>query len=88
MRVRPVLPHEASQPVAVTCATDGSSVQVVLPEREFSKPAIAATSKPDAKAYEFDACLPGSTTQAELFDVCGISDLVEAAVDGYNVTGA
>lgn len=25
--------------------------------------------------------------QAELFDVCGISDLVEAAVDGYNVTG-
>lgn len=25
--------------------------------------------------------------QAELFDVCGISDLVDAAVDGYNVTG-
>lgn len=25
--------------------------------------------------------------QAELFDLCGISDLVEAAVDGYNVTG-
>lgn len=25
--------------------------------------------------------------QAELFDVCGLSDLVESAVDGYNVTG-
>jgi hypothetical protein len=63
VRVRPVLPHEASQPVAVTCSTDGSSVQIMLPEREFSKPALAASSKPDAKSYEFDACLPGSTTQ-------------------------
>lgn len=27
------------------------------------------------------------TTQAELFDVCAIRELVEAAVDGYNVTG-
>jgi hypothetical protein len=63
VRVRAVLPHEALQQVAVTCSSDGSSVQVVLPEREFSKPAIAASSKPDAKAYEFDACLTGSTTQ-------------------------
>lgn len=63
VRVRPVLPHEVSQPVAVTCSKDASSVQIALPEREFSKPAIAASSKPDAKAYEFDACLKGSTTQ-------------------------
>jgi hypothetical protein len=26
--------------------------------------------------------------QAELFDVCGISELVDAALDGFNVTGA
>lgn len=26
-------------------------------------------------------------TQAQLFDVCGMADLVEAAVDGYNATG-
>jgi hypothetical protein len=25
--------------------------------------------------------------QAELYDVCGISELVDAALDGYNVTG-
>lgn len=67
VRVRPVLPHEASQQVAVTCSSDGSSVQIALPEREFSKPAIAASSKPDAKAYEFDACLTGNTTQVRCF---------------------
>lgn len=63
VRVRPVLPHEASQQVSVTCCSDGASVQVVLPEREFAKPAIAASTKADAKAYTFDACLTGSTTQ-------------------------
>jgi hypothetical protein len=125
VRVRPVLPHEASRPVAVTCAPDGSSVQVTLPDkRETSKPALAASTRPDAKVYEFDACLPGHTTQvrvsaaacivclaahvhcvctrvstslavsctlcccqAELFDICGATDLVDAAVDGYHVTG-
>jgi hypothetical protein len=70
VRVRPVLPHEATQQVAVTCSSDGSSVQVMLPEREFSKPAIAASSKPDAKAYEFDACLTGSTTQVSPAGLC------------------
>jgi hypothetical protein len=39
------------------------SLQVALPEREYLKPALAASTKPDAKAYEFDACLNGSTTQ-------------------------
>jgi hypothetical protein len=61
--VRPVLPHEASQQVSVTCSSDGASVQVLLNEREFAKPAIAASTKVDAKAYTFDACLTGSTTQ-------------------------
>lgn len=61
--MRPVLPHEASQQIAVTCGSDGGTVQIQLPEREFTKPAIAACSKPDAKSWEFDACLTGSTTQ-------------------------
>ncbi|WIA39218.1 hypothetical protein OEZ86_005342 [Tetradesmus obliquus] len=86
VRVRPVLPHEASEPVAVACAADGRKVQVALAERETSKPALAAATRPDAKAYTFDACLTGSTTQAQLFDTCGIDELVEAAVDGYCCT--
>jgi hypothetical protein len=63
VRVRPVLPHESSQQVAVSCSSDGSSVQVELPAREYTKPALAAATKPDAKSYQFDACLTGSTTQ-------------------------
>ncbi|WIA18923.1 hypothetical protein OEZ85_003594 [Tetradesmus obliquus] len=86
VRVCPVLPHEASEPVAVACAADGRKVQVALAERETSKPALAAATRPNAKAYTFDACLTGSTTQAQLFDTCGIDELVEAAVDGYCCT--
>lgn len=143
VRVRPVLTHELSEPIAVTCSVDGTQVQVsythmgcssfaivmnssnqlvmqsrgdavaqhldlhwacvsafvsprtlgslqhfksigqvtrvvycaaiqylipsarqvVLPEKETSKPALAASTRPDAKAYGFDACLTGNTTQ-------------------------
>jgi hypothetical protein len=85
VRVRPVLPHEATQQVAVTCSSDGSSVQVMLPEREFSKPAIAASSKPDAKAYEFDACLTGSTTQVSPAGLCWhSSSLLRSVLDLCN----
>lgn len=85
VRVRPVLPHEASQQVAVTCSSDGSSVQVVLPEREFSKPAIAASAKPDAKAYEFDACLTGSTTQVGPSSCCSCKPFEDAPDLGCNL---
>eukprot|EP00879_Flechtneria_rotunda_P029460 GHRR01031868.1.p1 GENE.GHRR01031868.1~~GHRR01031868.1.p1 ORF type:complete len:418 (+),score=140.33 GHRR01031868.1:1406-2659(+) len=86
VRVRPVLPHEAFQPIAVTCSSDGCKVQVALPDKDSVKPSLAAPSRPDAKAYEFDSCVTGSTTQAQLFDICGIDELVESAVEGYNVT--
>lgn len=46
----------------------------------------AGGTRPDARQYAFDACLNGSTTQAQLFDVCGLQELVEAALDGYSVT--
>ncbi|GBF99065.1 kinesin [Raphidocelis subcapitata] len=97
VRVRPVLAHEELRDVAVTCAPDGSRVQVLLPERKCCKPqtpgaapkngAAAASlprARPDARVYEFDACLPGATTQAQLFDACGVEELVEAALDGYS----
>ncbi|KAF8064573.1 DA1 [Scenedesmus sp. PABB004] len=59
---------------------------VALPERETGKPALAASTRPDARAFAFDACMPGSTTQAEMFDICGMPELVDAAVDGHTVT--
>ncbi|KXZ56177.1 hypothetical protein GPECTOR_1g152 [Gonium pectorale] len=83
VRVRPVLPHELSDEVAVSCSPDARRVQVALPER------LAANAGPGrgaARSYDFDACLAGSTTQEELFEVCGMQELVEAALDGYCVT--
>eukprot|EP00775_Hariotina_reticulata_P004387 gene4387-4641_t len=64
----------------------GGRIQVMPPEKETSKPALAVNARPDAKAYEFDACLNGSTSQAQLFDICAMDELVEAAVQGYHVT--
>lgn len=37
----------------------------------------------DARLYEFDACLPGATTQGDLYESCGVDELVAAALDGY-----
>jgi len=116
VRVRPILPQERHDDIAVTCSPDGSQVQVCLllhqhsqalrststyvecnehrcvrspatgsiasqldsaapgpcvqvlvPERQHEKPLLAA-SRPDARAFEFDACLPGSITQVRLRD--------------------
>ena len=57
VRVRPVLPHELQQEVGVSCSPDGGKVQVTLPDR------TGAGTKVGARAYKFDACLPGSTAQ-------------------------
>ena len=73
VRVRPMMPAEIKEEVAVTCSDDGSTVQVQAP---FA----------GARAYTFDSCMKGGTTQEELFNACGFSELVEAALDGYSVT--
>jgi len=57
VRVRPVLPHEIDSEVSVACAPDGSKVTVTVPNRNGVGPSNGA------RAYKFDACLPGSTTQ-------------------------
>jgi hypothetical protein len=70
----------------------------LLPKRECCKPhtpcappgggaaagaaSLLPRARPDARVYAFDACLPGATTQAQLFDTCGVDELVEAALDG------
>ncbi|MEW5320487.1 MAG: hypothetical protein WDW38_011556 [Sanguina aurantia] len=86
VRVRPVLTLDSGDQVAVTCSPDGSKVQVLLPERSSDKSGPPGAARAGARAYEFDACLPGATTQAELFETCGMAELVEAALDGYSVT--
>ncbi|GFH09310.1 kinesin motor domain-containing protein [Haematococcus lacustris] len=65
-------------------------MQVLVPERGAShstpKEQLPGTARLGARSYSFDACLPGSTSQAELFEVCGIPELVAQALDGFAVT--
>ncbi|KAG2446251.1 hypothetical protein HXX76_000843 [Chlamydomonas incerta] len=86
VRVRPVLPHELSDDVAVTCSSDARKLQVLLPDRLAGGAVLPGATRSGARSYEFDACLPGQTTQEELYDICGLSELVDAALDGYCVT--
>jgi hypothetical protein len=41
-----------------------------------------AQGRAGARAFEFDACLPGGAGQAAVYDVCGAEQLVAAALDG------
>ncbi|GIL67866.1 hypothetical protein Vafri_21146 [Volvox africanus] len=87
VRVRPVLPHELTDEVAVTCSTDARKLQVLLPDRlAGGANLLPGATRSGARSYEFDACLPGNTTQEELYETCGLQELVEAALDGYCVT--
>ncbi|GAX75527.1 hypothetical protein CEUSTIGMA_g2970.t1 [Chlamydomonas eustigma] len=86
VRVRPVLPHELQHEIAVTCSADGNRTQVSLPQRQGDKELIPGSNRCGARSYKFDACLPGNVTQSELFETCGMQELVEAALDGYCVT--
>ncbi|EFJ44812.1 kinesin-like protein [Volvox carteri f. nagariensis] len=143
VRVRPVLPHELTDEVAVTCSPDarklqagrrysaaiafisfecrrlvstgprqlkpsdtppdgvlpgavsegrkggytGGAEEVLLPDRlTGGTNLLPGATRSGARSYEFDACLPGNTTQDELYDTCGLQELVEAALDGYCVT--
>ncbi|KAJ9510744.1 hypothetical protein QJQ45_027638, partial [Haematococcus lacustris] len=65
-------------------------IQVLVPERGAShsnpKEQLPGTARLGARSYSFDACLPGSTSQAELFEVCAIPELVAQALDGFAVT--
>lgn len=86
MRVRPLLPHEADEPVGVAVQAGGGSLEVALPCREAGKAALAINQRVDARSYSLDACLDGSVSQQELFETCGLEQLAHSAVDGFNVT--
>eukprot|EP00195_Chlamydomonas_chlamydogama_P013464 CAMPEP_0202909328 /NCGR_PEP_ID=MMETSP1392-20130828/49024_1 /ASSEMBLY_ACC=CAM_ASM_000868 /TAXON_ID=225041 /ORGANISM="Chlamydomonas chlamydogama, Strain SAG 11-48b" /LENGTH=1054 /DNA_ID=CAMNT_0049599039 /DNA_START=77 /DNA_END=3241 /DNA_ORIENTATION=+ len=86
VRVRPVLPTELNEEVAVTCTPDGSKVQVLMSHRDGGKQMLPGATRSGARSYDFDACLTGSTSQDELFELCGMQELVEAALNGYSVT--
>lgn len=61
---------------------------MLLPDRSGDKPAVfgATRGRGDARTFAFDACLGGNLSQADVFDIAGLQELIEAALDGYAVT--
>ncbi|GBF90201.1 kif12 type kinesin [Raphidocelis subcapitata] len=79
VRVRPLFPGEAGKGAAnvVQVAEDGGSMKVIVPG-----PGGASLSR----EFGFHACLGPDTSQAEVLELCGITQLLDAALAGYHVT--
>jgi hypothetical protein len=69
VRVRPVLPHESSEPVAVACAADGRKVQVrrqpmangLCPAAASQQPATLASRNQQQLAHAPAVTPPAAT---------------------------
>lgn len=42
--------------------------------------------KSGAKQFRFNAVLPETTTQTEVFQKCGVNELIDSALEGYSTT--
>eukprot|EP00983_Pelagomonas_calceolata_P011169 359824-Pelagomonas_calceolata.AAC.3 len=81
VRVRPVLPHEDVEHVAVSCSPEADKVQVMLPDKSITnKQQLPGASRSGAKSYSFDACLPGKTTQVQRQRCCWCHNCWQAII--------
>ena len=79
VRVRPLFPQEELKGAreVVQVSEDFSSVKVVVPG-----PGGATMQR----EFNFHACLGPETSQTEVMQLCGIHQLLDAALAGYHVT--
>ena len=68
-----MMPHEQNR-------NDKSIVTVPDPSH------VHLNLKTGVKQFRFNAVLPESTTQMEVFSKCGVHELIESALDGYATT--
>ena len=57
-----------------------SQVQLVVP------PSYSRSGTSAARSFAFHACLGPASRQADVLRLCGITQLLDAALDGYNAT--
>ncbi|KAF5825628.1 P-loop containing nucleoside triphosphate hydrolase protein, partial [Dunaliella salina] len=79
VRVRPLLPHEKEKGATsvLNVPEDHSTVEVVMPGPSGNKL---------QRDFQFHACLGPDTTQTEVMQLCGVHQLLDAVLAGYNVT--
>jgi predicted metalloprotease with PDZ domain len=73
LRLRPLMPHETQRnDKSIATVPDTTHVHLSL--------------KTGAKQYRFNAVLPDSTTQMDVFSKCGVNELIDSALEGYATT--
>ncbi|GAX83449.1 hypothetical protein CEUSTIGMA_g10874.t1 [Chlamydomonas eustigma] len=79
VRVRPLFPHELEKGAVqvLQVAEDNSCVKVVVPGPAGNKM---------QRDFAFHACLGPDVDQGDVLHMCGIPQLLDAALSGYNVT--
>jgi hypothetical protein len=80
VRVRPMTTKETNncEDELVRCVSD-RSVQVIDPAQQ-QKGGRAQTGL----AYQFERCFGQTTTQEELFENCGVKDLLDHVLEGFS----
>ncbi|GLC40153.1 hypothetical protein PLESTB_000792000 [Pleodorina starrii] len=78
VRVRPLFPHETDKGgTTVVQVSSNTTIKVVVP-------GPAGTSM--QRDFAFHACLGPEVGQADVLHLCGVPQLLDAALAGYNVT--
>eukprot|EP00930_Biecheleria_cincta_P071289 TRINITY_DN58802_c0_g1_i1.p1 TRINITY_DN58802_c0_g1~~TRINITY_DN58802_c0_g1_i1.p1 ORF type:complete len:775 (+),score=109.47 TRINITY_DN58802_c0_g1_i1:152-2476(+) len=75
IRVRPLLKHELDR-------GDESCIEVA----DAQSMLIRVGSGNQWRKYSFDACFPDDRSQKQLFQECGVTTLLDAAIGGYSAT--
>ncbi len=55
-------------------------------ETENMKKIYFKSADSNTRGYRFNAVLPCETTQDQVFETCGIGNLIDSAMDGYSAT--
>lgn len=78
VRVRPLVPHELTHGDVACCEIqDATTIHVNVG---------AGWSKPVWRQYTFDACLSPECSQKQVFQNCGVTSLLEQALQGFSAT--
>lgn len=76
VRVRPLLPHELDKGEQSCCEVQDENTVLI-------RSGLAGNNW---RQYAFDACVQPGQSQKQFFQECGVTNLLESAVQGYSAT--
>jgi kinesin family protein 12 len=73
MRVRPMMPHETNR---------ADENAITTPDTQH----VLLSLKSGTKSFRFNAVLDETKKQSEVFNACGVHELLDSALEGYSAT--